>query len=67
MVRDELVIGENPTLFAAEEEEEQAHQPSSASRFAIADSDDGFDDFADWDEEETLASVSKPKKDGKDH
>ncbi|ORZ07908.1 Alpha/Beta hydrolase protein [Absidia repens] len=42
-------------------------QKANASRFAIADedSDDGFDDFADWDEEETLASVGK--KDGKDH
>ncbi|CAO3599592.1 unnamed protein product [Absidia cylindrospora] len=43
------------------------HQKADASRFAIADedSDDGFEDFADWDEEETLASVGK--KDGKDH
>ncbi|KAI8337127.1 serine carboxypeptidase-domain-containing protein [Chlamydoabsidia padenii] len=66
---DELVVGDNSTLFAAEEHGGE-HPPlahhNSASRFAIADSDDGFDDFADWDEEETLASV-KPKKDGKDH
>lgn len=57
----------SPANHIASTGQQQQHQKASASRFAIADedSDDGFDDFADWDEEETLTSVVK--KDGKDH
>ncbi|CAO3581131.1 unnamed protein product [Absidia cylindrospora] len=75
---DELVV-DNPTLFVAEDDSEPSKRHSTttsphvdqvrntnASQFAIDDdSDDGYDDFADWNEEATLTA---PKKnDDKDH
>lgn len=79
-ISDEL-FGDNPTLFAVEDGSAPGdhhamatgphtgqHQNTSASRFAIDDDndlDDGFDDFADCDEE---AALTLPmKKGGKDH
>ncbi|ORZ10468.1 Alpha/Beta hydrolase protein [Absidia repens] len=75
---DELVV-DNPTLFDADHDSEPSKHHSTtttthveqvrntnASQFAIDDdSDDGFDDFADWDEEATLNTAMK--KDDKDH
>ncbi|KAI8876816.1 hypothetical protein K501DRAFT_326853, partial [Backusella circina FSU 941] len=74
---DELVI-ETPTLFEAdgfsddETETPPQSEPSQTrkqqtTRFAIADDeDDDFDDFADWDEGESLTTANK-KKDSKSH
>lgn len=59
--RDELVI-ETPTLFEAEEgDSDREAQPH---RFAIDDdeTDDDFDDFADFDHGEALTNSKKSKR-----
>jgi carboxypeptidase D len=78
LFRDELVI-ETPTLFEADgfsddetntppqSEPSQTRKQQQPPRFAIADDeDDDFDDFADWDEGESLTTADK-KKDSKAH
>lgn len=56
LYRDELVV-ETPTLFEAEasDQEEETHKPEN-ERFVLTDgeTDDDFDDFADFDHGEGL-------------